>query len=286
MDQQKLVDLQKKLGVSGFDDSHNLETAQLEDLAKANQQASIERIVSEARYRILREEDPSLVEGGPAMLAPSNQPSSSLLQTLRSSQAQIGSRYASVSEQFGPNYPEAKQLKAQLAEATREVAKEESRIVEQAKMSFDAARRNQAMTSKALAHQKDGVFKKRNDMVEYQVLLHDFQASRALYEGLVQRLREAGVLSGIESGDVDLVDLPTLPITPTGFGPLPLMVITLALGAILAFITAMFLESFDSSFHSVGALERYMRLPALAVIPEFPSDCSGRAPSRGFSRDR
>ncbi len=283
-DQQKLVDLQKKLGVSGFDDSHNLETAQLEDLARANQQANIERIVSEARYRILREEDPSLVEGGPTMLAPSNQPISSLLQTLRSSQAQIGSRYASVSEQFGPNYPEAKQLKAQLAEATREVAKEESRIVEQAKMSFDAARRNQAMTTKALTHQKDSVFKKRNDMVEYQVLLHDFQASRALYEGLVQRLREAGVLSGIESGDVDLVDLPTLPIKPTGFGPLPLMVITLALGAVLAFITAMFLESFDSSFHSAGALERYMRLPTLAVIPEFPSATQRSAFSRVFKR--
>jgi polysaccharide biosynthesis transport protein len=283
-DQQKLVDLQKKLGVSGFDDSHNLETAQLEDLARANQQANIERIVSEARYRILREEDPSLVEGGPAMLAPSNQPISSLLQTLRSSQAQIGSRYASVSEQFGPNYPEAKQLKAQLAEATREVAKEESRIVEQAKMSFDAARRNQAMTTKALTHQKDSVFKKRNDMVEYQVLLHDFQASRALYEGLVQRLREAGVLSGIESGDVDLVDLPTLPIKPTGFGPVPLMGITLVLGAVFAFITAMSLESFDSSFHSVGALERYMRLPALAVIPEFRSATQGSALSRVLKR--
>jgi polysaccharide biosynthesis transport protein len=283
-DQQKLVDLQKRLGVSGFDDSHNLETAQLEELARADQQASIERIVSEARYRILREEDPSLVEGGPGMLAPGNQPSSSLLQTLRSSQAQIGSRYASVSEQFGPNYPEAKQLKAQLADATREVAKEESRIVEQAKMSFDAAQRNQAMTSKALANQKDRVFQKRNDMVEYQLLLHDFQASRALYEGLVQRLREAGVLSGIESGDVDLVDLPTLPITPTGFGPFPLIVITLALGAVLAFITAMFLESFDSSFHSVGSLERYMRLPALAVIPEFPSAAQGGAFSWAFRR--
>ena len=116
------------------------------------------------------------------------------------------------------------------------------------------------------------------------MLLHDFQASRALYEGLVQRLREAGVLSGIESGDVDLVDLPTLPITPTGFGPLPLMMITLALGAILAFITAMFLESFDSSFHSVGALERYMRLPALAVIPEFPSTARRSAFSGVFKR--
>ena len=283
-DQQKLVDLQKKLGVSGFDDSHNLETAQLEDLAKANQEANIERIVSEARYRILREEDPSLVEGGPTMLAPNSQPGSSLLQTLRSSQAQIGSRYASVSEQFGPNYPETKQLKAQLAEATREVNKEQARIVEQAKMSFDAARRNQTMTSKALTHQKDQVFQKRNDMVQYQLLLHDFQASRALYEGLVQRLREAGVLSGIESGNVDLVDLPTLPITPTGFGPVPLVLITLVLGAVFAFIAAMFLESFDSSFHSVGALERYMRVPALAVIPEIPATARRSAFPEVFKR--
>ena len=256
----------------------------MEDLARANQQANIERIVSEARYRILRRG--SQPGGGRAYnVAPSNQPTS-LLQTLRASQAQIGSRYASVTAQFGPNYPEAKQLKAQLAEATREVSKEESRIVEQAKMSFDAARRNQTMTTKALAHQKDNVFKKRNDMVEYQVLLHDFQASRSLYEGLVQRLREAGVLSGIESGDVDLVDLPTLPIKPTGFGPLPLMMITLALGMVIAFITTMFLESFDSSFHSVGALERYMRLPALAVIPEFRSSAERSAFSRIYERVR
>ena len=283
-DQQKLVDLQKKLGVSGFDDSHNLETDQLEVLARANEQASIERIVSEARYRILQEEDPSLVEGGPTMLTQTTQAGSSLLQSLRNSQAQIGSRYASVSEQFGPNYPETKQLKAQLAEATREVANEESRIVEQAKMSFDAAQRNQSMTSTALTHQKDLVFQKRNDMVEYQLLLHDFQASRSLYEGLVQRLREAGVLSGIESGDVELVDLPTLPITPAGLSPFLLMVITLALGAILAFLTAMFLETFDSSFHSVAALERYMRLPALAVIPEFPSVAQWSPLSWAFRR--
>ena len=92
------------------------------------------------------------------------------------------------------------------------------------------------------------------------------------------------MLSGIESGDVDLVDLPTLPIKPTGFGPLPLMMITLALGMVIAFITTMFLESFDSSFHSVGALERYMRLPALAVIPSSEVPQSG-ALSRGFTRE-
>ena len=62
------------------------------------------------------------------------------------------------------------------------------------------------------------------------------------------------------------------------------MLITLVLGAVLAFITAMFLESFDSSFHSVGALERYMRLPTLAVIPEFPDDYAPSAFSGVFKR--
>ena len=153
------------------------------------------------------------------MLAPNSQPSSSLLQTLRSSQAQIGSRYASVSEQFGPNYPEARQLKAQLAEATREVDKEQSRIVEQAKM---YVRRCAAKSSYDLEGSRPPErrgLSKRNDIVQFQVLLHDFQASRALYEGLVQRLREAGVLSGIEPGMSTWLTCPPFPLRRLDLAP-------------------------------------------------------------------
>lgn len=269
-DQQKLVDLQGKLGVIGFDDTHNLITAQLEDLARANEQADIARITAEARYRILQDERPDLVEGGPPMLSSTAQPTpGSLLQTLRSSEAQLRTQYANVSEQFGQNYPETKRLKAELAEATSSVAKEQTRVLEQAKIAFNAASSNQVMTQGALVQAEGKALGKRNDMVQYEILLHDYQSSRTLYEGLTQRLREAGVVSGLESAEIELIDLPLLPITPSGYGPLMLTAISLGLGLVVGFILAMLVEAADTSVHSVDDLERYLGLPSFAVLPRF-----------------
>ena len=269
-DQQKLVDLQGKLGVIGFDDTHNLVTSQLEDLARANEQADISRITAEARYRILQDERPDLVEGGPPLLSSTAQPTSgSLLQTLRSSEAQLRTQYANVSEQFGQSYPETKRLKAELAEAGASVQKEQARVLEQAKISFDAAASNKRMTENALAQAEGSALGKRNDMVQYEILLHDYQSSRTLYEGLMQRLREAGVVSGLESAEIELIDLPMLPVAPSGHGPLVLMAISLAIGLVVAFIVAMLAEAADTSVHSVDDLERYLGLPSFAVLPRF-----------------
>ncbi len=282
-DQQKLVDLQGKLGVIGFDDTHNLVTSQLEDLARANEQADISRITAEARYRILEDERPDLVEGGPPMLSSNAQPTpGSLLQTLRSSEAQLRTQYANVSEQFGPNYPETKRLKAELAEATAGVGKEQSRVLEQAKIAFNAASSNQAMTQSALAQAEGKALGKRNDMVQYEILLHDYQSSRTLYEGLTQRLREAGVVSGLESAEIELIDLPLLPVTPSGYGPLMLMAISLVLGLVIGFVVAMLVEAADTSVHSVDDLERYLGLPSFAVLPCFdPKGLKKKTPRSG-----
>lgn len=280
-DQQKLVDLQGKLGVVGFDDTHNLVTAQLEDLARANEQADISRITAEARYRILQDERPDLVEGGPPMLSSTAQPQpGSLLQTLRSSEAQLRTQYANVSEQFGGNYPETKRLKAELAEATAAVAKEQMRVLEQAKIAFNAASSNQNMTQHALAQAEGKAIGKRNDMVQYEILLHDYQSSRTLYEGLTQRLREAGVVSGLESAEIELIDLPLLPVTPSGYGPLMLIAISLALGLVAGFVVAMLVEAADTSVHSVDDLERYLGLPSFAVLPKFDAKALAKTVKR------
>lgn len=269
-DQQKLVDLQGKLGVVGFDDTHNLVISQLEDLAKAKEEADVARITAEARYRILQDERPDLVEGGPPLLSSIAQPvQGSLLQTLRSSEANLRSQYANVSEQFGPNYPETKRLKAELAESTAAVEKEQSRVLEQAKTAYEAAANNQKMTTNALADAESTAFQKRNDMVQYEILLHDYQSSRTLYEGLMSRLREAGVISGLESSEIALIDLPTLPVEPTGYGPVVLIAMSLALGAIVAFVVALLLDATDTSVHSVDELERFVGLPSFAVLPSF-----------------
>ena len=270
-DQKQLVDLQSKLGVVGFDDNHNLITSQLEDLARASESANVQRIVAEARYRILQDERPDLIDGGPAVASATGLPStsSSLIQTLRATRAELATQYASVSEQFGPNYPQTKRLKAQLAESENQTAEEEKRILEQAKVAYEAAQKNQSLTAAALSASQKAAFQKRNDMVNYQILLHDYQSNRTLYEGLLQRLREAGVVSGLESGEVELVDLATLPVTPVGPGRMQLITMALAIGCCFAVVLAMIFEAMDTSVHNVDELERYVGLPVLSVLPSF-----------------
>ena len=269
-DQRQLVDLQSKLGGIGLDDTHNLVTAQLEDLARANQQANLQRITAEARYRILQDERLDLVEGVPAMLSSDSEASGgTLLQTLRRTRAQIATQYASVAEQFGPNYPETKRLKAQLAEATAQVNSGQQRVLEEAKVAFEAAQRNQRMTNDALNRQRSQASLTRNDMVSYEILLHDYQSSRNLYEALMQRLREAGVTSGLESNEVQFVDLATLPVAPSGYGLFELLAICLCIGLAFALTAAVVLQSLDTSVHSADELERYLHVPLLAVVPTF-----------------
>ena len=278
-DQKQLVSLQSQLGVVGFDDSHNLITTQLEDLARAEGVANLARITAEARYRILQDARPDLIEGGPGMLAGANSAGSSLLQSLRGNRAQLATQYASVSEQFGPNYPETRRLKAELDEAEKQTQREETRILEEARIAFEAAQRNQTMTTAALTHGEDAAFGKRTAMVNYQILLHEYQANRTLYEGLLQRLREAGVISGLESGDIEVVDLASVPVDPIGFNRASLLGLSLLLGIVFAIVLALIVESLDTSIHSTEELERIIGLPVLAVLPSIATTASRRAVS-------
>ena len=58
-------------------------------------------------------------------------------------------------------------------------------------------------------------------MVRYIILLHDYEAHRTLYEGLISRLQEAGITAGLEGGEVDIVDLAEVPTKPAPLGTSP-----------------------------------------------------------------
>lgn len=268
-DQERLVDLQKQLGVVGIDQTHNIVTAALEDLTKSAAEAKVERIIAEARYRILENSNPDLIEGGPRLLTPPNTPNSqsSLLAVLRARQAQISSEYAQLRVTYGPNYPDVKQVKAQLDEANRLVKAEQDRVLSQAREAYQAAKSNESMTDAALAAQKQDAFRSQSDMVQYAILQHDYNSNRLLYEGLMRRLREAGIESGLESSEVDIVDLANIPGRPAGLSRPVKVVLGGMLGFLAGIAFALFLEGIDTRISSVDDLERISGLPSLAVVP-------------------
>src|ERR1700744_1243285 len=61
--QEQMMDMQRRLGILGFDPAHNQISASLDDLARAQGAAKLARIIAEARFRVLSGMDPNSIEG-------------------------------------------------------------------------------------------------------------------------------------------------------------------------------------------------------------------------------
>lgn len=275
-DQTALTGLQAKLGIIGLDETNNdyLISQSLNSISKAASDATVDRIVAEAKYRFLQDSDPNLIEGevnllGGAGSGGSNAGggTSNLLQQLRSAQATQASNYARLLAQFGPNYPDVKQQKSQLDETTRQVAAEEARILNQAKLSYSAASANEQMTEKALSNKQGEAFSQRDDMVKYVILLHDYQAHRTLYEGLISRLQEAGITAGLEGGEIDIVDLADAPTRPAPPGRLTYIAGSLLAGVFLGLLFALLAEALNTRVTTLEQARRASSLPFLGATP-------------------
>lgn len=262
--QEQMMDLQRRLGILGFDPSHNQIASSLEDLSKAAGDAKLARIIAEARYRVLSGMDPNTMEssidalpGGAAVE----------LNQLRTQLAEAKANYAQLEATLGPNHPQAKSVKAQVTELSSEVTKEQNRLLLQAKENFVVARANEDQTNAALEAQKADAYKLRDDLIEYTLRQREYEANRTLYEGLLQKLRTAGVEAGLESMEIDIVDQALPPASPTLRSSSKIIMVGVIFGLIGGIIIAFLLDSLDTGLRTITEVENVTELPSLAVIP-------------------
>ncbi|MBS1823179.1 MAG: polysaccharide biosynthesis tyrosine autokinase [Acidobacteria bacterium] len=274
--QEQLMELQKRLGIVGFDPNHSQITASIEQLSKATNDARISRIIAESRYRMLSGMDPNSIEGS-IDVVPGTAPGE--LTMLRSQLASSRAAYAQMESTLGPNHPQAKAQKAQIDELVREINVEQNRLLLQAKQVYLAARTNEDQTAAALEAQKTDAYKLRDDLVEYTLRQREFESNRSLYENLLQRLRTADVQAGLESLEIDVVDQALLPAAPVLKPQSTIILTSLIFGVLAGVILAFLMESLDTGMRSVAEIESITELPSLAIIPRSRRGSGGDQPN-------
>ena len=262
--QERMMDLQRRLGILGFDPSHSQISSSLDDLSKAAGEARIARIVAESRYRMLAGMDPNTMEGS-IETTPGTAPAE--LNLLRGQIATAKANYAEMESTLGPNHPQAQALRAHIDELAKEIDTEQKRLLLQAKQNYLVARTNEDQTAEALEKQKSDAYKLRDDLVEYTLRQREFESNRTLYEGLLQRLRTAGVQAGLESLEIDVVDQALPPATPVLRPQSTIVLTSLIFGLMGGIVVAFLMESLDTGLRSVSEIESITELPSLAVIP-------------------
>jgi polysaccharide biosynthesis transport protein len=259
--QGEMLELQKKLGVLGFDPKDNQITATLDELNHAAGAAELARINAETRYQILSSMDPGILDQAGNAYTPSNV--SSLRGQLNSERI----RLAELETTQGPNHPDVRAIQNQIAELNREIGAEEKRILSEAEQAYLASKAQETQTNAALDAEKATAYKLRDDLLQYTLREREFEANRTLYDGLEQRLRTAGVEAGLESTEIEPIDAAYAPLGPTLRPRTGIVVVDTFVMLIFGLILAFLLESLDTGLRSVAEIESVSGLPSLALIP-------------------
>lgn len=263
--QEQLIDLGRRLDVSAFDPTHNQTTARLDDLTRAASQAQIERIMAESRYRVLSNMDASALDG--SIGGSRTTPLASQLPNLRAAAETQRATLAQLTANLGAAHPQVKAARAQLAEVEKQVEEEQTRLLTQAREAFTAAQTTEAKTRSALEAEKAEAYKLRDDLVEYTLRQRELESNRSLYEGLLSRLRTAGIQAGLESTEIDIIDTAVPPVAPSLQSRSSMMLVDTLTMLVFGIVVAFVLDSLDTGIRTVAQIEALSGLPSLALIP-------------------
>jgi polysaccharide biosynthesis transport protein len=257
--QEKIVGLQRDLGVYGMDQTHNITITSLEELNKQYADAQVVLMLKESQLRSLKDAPKGLVDSLGSQ--------ATSLQASKQTLIQLKSQYASMAQTYGPAYPQLKALRAQIDQVELDLAAAEKIETMRLQKEYEAAKMNEQMLHNALDAREAAAFGKGEKAMEYQLASRDYETNRLLYDGLQQRLMEASIMSGLHSTAIHIVDNADIPTYPSLPRTRVNKVAGLSLGFILGLSLALLLEAMDTNLKTMTDIEQSLQLPLLAAIP-------------------
>jgi succinoglycan biosynthesis transport protein ExoP len=274
MSQQQMVDYEREAGILGTDESHNIVMTRLEAISKQLTDAELNRIVAQAVWQLAKTGNPELVSGLMANSSTETSPSPmamtlTLIQGLRSQEAHLKADYAQASTKYGSAYPRLIQMQNQIKDLEASIKTQVDNLAARAENNYRAALQTENNLRASFEQAKAEANRMNDSAVQYTIVKHEAESSRDLYDGLLKRFKEAGVLASLRSTNILLLD----PAVPTDRPARPIIPLNLALGllgGLVIGVTGAFVrENLHETIDTVDQVEGAVLAPTLAMIPRW-----------------
>jgi len=255
-----------------IDEKQDITTQKLSDLSKAVTDAQTDLAQKEALYRMA-------ISGNVDALPAAR--SSEVISGLLKRKSELDEQYAEALDQYGPNFPKVLRVAAQQKEVEGNLASASKVLIESVEIEFNTAKNRVELLQEALDKQKNEANDLAEKLVQYHILQHDAESNKQLYDGLLQKLKEAGITAGLRSSNIRVVDPALAPSSPSRPQKFRNIVLACLVGLVGGVGLALFREYLDNTVKSPDDIEALTGLPSLAVVPSLP----GLAGTQGkFSR--
>jgi polysaccharide biosynthesis transport protein len=223
----------------------------LEALSAALSNAQQKRITAEQRFR----QAGALTEGSAAA------------SVLRQQKAQLEAEYREKSTFLQDSFPEMARIKNRIAELDQQIRDENGRASQALGAEYRAALAEEKALQSRVSQLSGNALGERQDAIQYNILKRELDTSRSLYDALLERYNEVGVVEGIGTAQAALVDRAEVPGAPFAPSVPRNSILGLVFGLFLGASLAVLFDRLTNTIKTREDVQAKLGLSVLGVIP-------------------
>jgi polysaccharide export outer membrane protein len=252
-DDRLVAEFQKKHGILNVpeilangqpsDVEHSVALREVDELSREEANAAADSIQREAEYRAALAGDPESVLAWDPGLQSSGSFASALLQQLHSRRSNLEQEESELRIEHGPNFPRVVEIRGQVSDIDRQIASEDSKLVERYRSAWKTAAVREELVRNKLEKSTGEGMKLQDAVTAYAAMRQEANSDHDLYLHMMEKTEEAGLAAGVRNTDISIVDYAREPIRPVAPDLLLYMAITLFCAIWLAIGGALLMES-------------------------------------------
>ena len=261
-DEEKLVNYAKNNQILSLDASQNTVVERLAGLNKQLLEAENERKEAEAKFNAAK---------APGAASAEAEGANKDVNETEAKLADLKRERAKLLVDATEEAPEVKEVNQQIAALEAHLKDTRNRnagtLLTNLETKYRETLAREESLRKSFNQQKGETVTQNEAAINYRILEQEIQTNKGLLENLLSRSKENDVILAGRPNNISIVDYAIVPDAPVGPARLRSVMLAFVMALALGVGLALFLEYLDDTVHSTDDVEKFLRLPALAVIP-------------------
>lgn len=256
--QEHMLSMQNQIGIVGIDQTQSIALARLEGLNNDLTKVQLDRMLQDARLVAMKSSSPSVLD---------TLSNDTVVAQLRARRAQLTADDSALYSKYGAANPRIVTLRAEIAQVDQLIREAEGIIVKRAEKEVEGSARNEASLRAELDAEKQRAYNTNSKVVEYSLARREYESTRTLYDQLEQRLQEAGIIAGLHSTSIRMIDPADTPDLPSSPRKTFNLGVGFLAGILAGLLLSLLIHLLDTNIKSLSDVEEKLGLPLLGVIP-------------------
>ena len=247
------------------DNEQNIVVQELDELSVKATEAKSQRIACETAYKQVQALGGNIND----LLVTPAADNSAAIKEIRSNMAKAESDFADLKLRYGPKHPKYIQMQSQLAEWKSALNKAVLELPQTALSAYESAMAAEQALDGALREQQSAALEMNKKAIQYDVLARDVESDRALYQTVLNRIKENTVIKDLKTSNIRVIEKAEIPDRPVKPDKLKVIFTGSLCGFLSSVLLVFFLNTLDQSLKTVTQTEEFLGIPVLCAIPKF-----------------